>query len=205
MAARFRLEDVGQSAGVFDVEKLAWVNRHYLKAAAPARLAALAAPYLRDKGWLLEPTAAARAFLAEAVSTAAASVDRLEQIPSRLAFLFAYSAERTLAVPEVRAEAEAASGVIEALADELGTIGPMVDRDSFRAAAGRVRERTGQKGKALFHPIRLALTGEPEGLELDLAVPAIERGAALGDGGLSPIVGARDRAAAFASALRTGR
>jgi glutamyl-tRNA synthetase len=205
MAARFRLEDVGQSAGVFDVEKLAWVNRHYLKAAAPARLAALAAPYLRDKGWLLEPTAAARAFLAEAVSTAAASVDRLEQIPSRLAFLFAYSAERTLAVPEVRAEAEAASGVIEALADELGTIGPMVDRDSFRAAAGRVRERTGQKGKALFHPIRLALTGEPEGLELDLAVPAIERGAALGDGGLSPIVGARARAAAFASALRTGR
>ncbi len=43
--------------------------------------------------------------------------------------------------------------------------------------AARVRERTGQKGKALFHPIRLALTGEPEGLELDLAVPAIERGA----------------------------
>ena len=32
LAARFRLEDVGHSAGVFDVEKLAWVNRHYLKA-----------------------------------------------------------------------------------------------------------------------------------------------------------------------------
>ena len=29
--------------------------------------------------------------------------------------------------------------------------------------------------KALFHPIRLALTGEAEGLELDLAVPAIDR------------------------------
>ena len=27
------------------------------------------------------------------------------------------------------------------------------------------------------HPIRLALTGEPQGLELDLAVPLIERGA----------------------------
>ena len=35
------------------------------------------------------------------------------------------------------------------------------------------------KGKALFHPIRVALTGEGGGPELDLAVPAIERGAAL--------------------------
>ena len=39
---RFRPGDLRDgSAGVFDVEKLAWVNRHYLKAAAPARLARL--------------------------------------------------------------------------------------------------------------------------------------------------------------------
>ena len=55
LAARFRLEDVGHSAGVFDVEKLAWVNRHYLKAAAPDRLARLALPYLRQAGWVSEP------------------------------------------------------------------------------------------------------------------------------------------------------
>ena len=69
--------------------------------------------------------------------------------------------------------------MIAALAEELARRAPLLDRDAFRAVAARVRERTGQKGKALFHPIRLALTGEPEGLELDLAVPAIERGAAL--------------------------
>jgi len=44
-------------------------------------------------------------------------------------------------------------------------------------AGGRVRERTGARER-LFHPIRLALTGEPEGLELDIAVPLIEQGAA---------------------------
>ena len=31
LASRFRLEDVGKSAGVFDTAKLAWVNRHYIK------------------------------------------------------------------------------------------------------------------------------------------------------------------------------
>jgi glutamyl-tRNA synthetase/nondiscriminating glutamyl-tRNA synthetase len=202
LARRFRLEDVGKSAGVFDEEKLAWVNRHYLKLADPARLARLVVPYLQREGWLAEPTDRDLEFLAAAVPLAAASVDRLEQVPARLRFLFDYSAPRALENPGIRAEAEAARPVIEALAQELVTGGPLVDRDAFRAAAARVRERTGQKGKLLFHPIRLALTGEPEGVELDLAVPAIERGAELPpDSGVTRIPAARERAAAFAEAL----
>ncbi len=201
LARRFRLEDVGHSAGVFDVEKLAWVNRHYLKLAAPERLAQLSEPYLRSEGWVLEPTAAAADFLAAVIPLAAASVDRLDQVPARLRFLFDYSAERALEDPAVRAEAGAARPVVAALAEVLAQHAPLRDRDAFRAAVAQVRERTGQKGKSLLHPIRLALTGEAEGLELDLAVPAIERGAALGQCGLRPVVSAVDRAAAFHRAL----
>ena len=197
LATRFRLEDVGHSAGVFDVDKLAWVNRHYLKLADPQRLALLALPYLQQEGWLPEPTDAQRAFLAEVVPLAAASIDRLEQAPARLRFLFDYSAARALSDPAIRAEAEAARPVVDALAAELALAAPLVDRDKFRALAARVRERTGQKGKALFHPMRLVLTGEAEGLELDLAVPAIERGAAV----MPRITSAGDRARMFASAL----
>ena len=51
LARRFALEDVGHSAGVFDPEKLAWMNRHYMKAAAPGRLTAEAARYFL-RGWL---------------------------------------------------------------------------------------------------------------------------------------------------------
>jgi hypothetical protein len=58
------------------------------------------------------------------------------------------------------------------------------------------------KGKALFHPIRAALTGESGGPELDLAVPAIERGAELPSHvGIAPVVGCRERADAFARAI----
>jgi nondiscriminating glutamyl-tRNA synthetase len=201
LAPRFRLQDVGHSAGVFDVDKLAWVNRHYLKTANPGRLARLSLPYLRQRGWIFEPTSADLEFLERIVPPAAASVDRLEQVPARLAFLFDYSATRALAEPGIRAEATAARDVIEALAEELRGSPRLLDRETFRAAATRVRERTGQKGKALFHPIRLALTGENEGLELDLAVPAIEAGASLQASGIRPIPGAAERATAFAAAL----
>jgi glutamyl-tRNA synthetase/nondiscriminating glutamyl-tRNA synthetase len=199
LARRFRLEDVGHAAGVFDPDKLAWANRHYLKAAAPGRLAKLAVPYLQQQGWLSDPTEADLAFLAGVVPVAAASVDRLEQVPARLGFLFDYSAERALGHAEIRAEAGEARLVLGALASELAGGERMLDREAFRAMAALVRERTGVKGKALFHPIRLALTGEPEGLELDVAVPAIERGAMLpGSSSIRRIKGAAERAAEFA-------
>ena len=204
LAARFRLEDVGHSAGVFDPEKLAWVNRHYLKGIDAGRAATLAVPFLQQAGWLAKPSDADLEYLKVVIPPVAASIDRLDQLPARLSFLFDYAASRALAVPELREEALRARDVIAALADALLTSPPLVDRDAFRALAGRVREKTGQKGKALFHPIRVALTGEQEGLELDLAVPAIERGSlvpASGASGLSPIVSARARALEFARLL----
>jgi glutamyl/glutaminyl-tRNA synthetase len=205
LARRFRIEDVGHSAGVFDVEKLAWVNRHYLKAAAPDRLAQLAVPYLQQAGWLSEPLPGDLQYLASVIPVAAASVDRLEQIPARLAFLFDYAASRALGNPAIAQEAGESAGVIEALAGELESSPPLIDRETFRAMAKRVQQSSGAKGKALFHPIRLALTGEAEGIELDIAVPAIERGALSGQGGpsgLRRIASARERAASFAQALR---
>jgi hypothetical protein len=43
--------------------------------------------------------------------------------------------------------------------------------------------------------------GEPEGLELDLAVPTIARGAAIGESGATAIISLADRARAFHQAL----
>ena len=65
-----------------------------------------------------------------------------------------------------------------------------------------MKQKTGQKGRALFHPIRIALTGAGDGPELDLLVPAMERGAALdSSAGIVRIIGARERAQQFARAL----
>ena len=202
LARRFALEDVGHSAGVFDQEKLAWMNRHYMKEAAPARLAAESARFFLSRGYVRRRTDEAMEYLISILPMAVGSVDRLEEIPDRLRFIFEFDAEAALVrdgVSGVVHEA-GARAVIEALPDAIDR--PLVDRETFRAMANRVKERTGMKGKALFHPIRVALTGEGGGPELDLAVPAIERGASLpGSAGVAPISGCRDRAAAFAAAV----
>jgi glutamyl-tRNA synthetase/nondiscriminating glutamyl-tRNA synthetase len=203
LAKRFSLDAVGHSAGVFDEEKLAWVNRHYLKLAEPARLAELAVPFFSAAGVPMTPTEEGLAFLASAMPIASGSVDRLDQVPPRLAFLFDYSASKALADPHIGAEmrGENARAVIRALAERLAAE-PRLDRERFRAVAAQVRTRTGQKARALFHPIRVALMGRAEGPELDLSIPAIDHGAELPpEAGLPEILGCRERAAAFAAAL----
>lgn len=205
MARRFSLEHVGLSAGVFDEEKLAWVNRHYLKAADPMRLVDLTVPFFTASGIALDPSAEGRAYLASVIPIASGAVDRLDQVPARLAVLFEFSADAALNDAAIREELRAAPAVavVRALAEELAA-SPRLDRDRFRAAAANVKARTGQKGKALFHPIRLALTGRTEGPELDLVVPAIDRGAELpASAGVPPIAGCRERAAAFVRALES--
>jgi nondiscriminating glutamyl-tRNA synthetase len=200
MARRFAIEDVGHSAGIFDLEKLAWMNRHYMKAAAPARLAAESLRYFTARGYVTRRTDEAMEFVSLVLPMAVSSVDRLEEIPDRLRFLFEFDPASAMAKPEVAEvlDVPGARDVVAALAEELRDAGRL-DRDAFRAAAGRVRQRTGQKGRALFHPIRVALTGEAGGPELDLAVPAIDRGAELPRAaGVAPVVGCRERAEMFA-------
>jgi glutamyl-tRNA synthetase/nondiscriminating glutamyl-tRNA synthetase len=203
LASRFSLEAVGQSAGVFDEEKLAWANRHYLKIADPVRLARLSVPFFRGASFEMAPGAAGIEFLQSVMPIASGSVDRLEQVPARLAFLFNYDSTATLSDPAIAAEmrVDGARAVIRALAAALAAA-PRLDRERFRSIANEVKAQTGQKAKALFHPIRVALTGRAEGPELDLAVPAIDRGADLPrDAGIPTILGCRERAAAFASAV----
>jgi nondiscriminating glutamyl-tRNA synthetase len=203
LARRFSLEGVGHSAGVFDEEKLAWANRHYLKVADSARIAELSLPYFNKAGIGMTPDDRGLQFLASTIGMASASVDRLSQVPARMKFLFHYEAEETLRDNDLLTEmrAEGARAVVTALAEELASA-PRLDREKFRASANRVKARTGQKGRALFHPIRVVLTGRAEGPELDLAVPAIDLGAELPESaGIPKIIGNRERAAAFARAL----
>jgi hypothetical protein len=157
-------------------------------------------PYLQRAGYAGVPNDTGLHYLASVLPIATGSVDRLEEAPGRIGFLFNFDPARALARPEVAEVLHEpdAKRVIAALARELSGR-PRLDRAAFRDVASRVRQITGQKGRALFHPIRVALTGEAAGPELDLAVPAIDQGAELPrDSGLAVIVGSRERAVAFA-------
>ena len=57
-----------------------------------------------------------------------------------------------------------------------------VTPETFNSWISEIKAATGVKGKELFHPVRIALTGAHSGREFDKLLPLIEDGAALGLG-----------------------
>ncbi|WP_036285595.1 glutamate--tRNA ligase [Methylocystis sp. ATCC 49242] len=78
-------------------------------------------------------------------------------------------------------------GEISPIHEDAGFIGEAAqllpaepwDETTWSAWTGAVKAATGRKGKALFHPLRLALTGEESGPELAALLPLIGRHKAL--------------------------
>jgi glutamyl/glutaminyl-tRNA synthetase len=86
---------------------------------------------------------------------------------------------------------ESAEKVLTALAERvLGHEGP-VTPEAFKGWMNEIKTATGVKGKELFHPVRIALTGAHSGPEFDKLIPLIEDGATLG------VVGIRERVERF--------
>jgi nondiscriminating glutamyl-tRNA synthetase len=191
----FSLERVTPSPAVFDTEKLNWLNRHYIKQAAPERIERLAAPFFASSiGQLPVPHDATATsseasdvtdWFAKLTQLLAPSVDRLDQLPQRAALAFNYNAKAALASPdnaEVLAlpntDAVLTRFVFKILEDESAREAKLT-AEQFKKIINEVKAETGAKGKELFHPIRIVITGSHSGPEFDKLIPILEAGSRL--------------------------
>ncbi|HEX6467079.1 MAG TPA: glutamate--tRNA ligase family protein, partial [Terriglobales bacterium] len=183
----FQLERVTASPAVFDMEKLSWLNRHYIKLSSIDRLVQLAIPYFRNNGLLpydeeLGPPTLQ--WLGQLVGLFAPAVDRLEQLPERSALVFHYDALAAISSEENRALLNSESGrkvvaAFSAKIEELAQRNGSITTEHFKQVMNAVKQETGAKGKELFHPVRIMLTGSHSGPEFDRLVPIIENGSKL--------------------------
>jgi glutamyl-tRNA synthetase/nondiscriminating glutamyl-tRNA synthetase len=183
----FDLRRVTPSPAIFDMEKLAWLNRHYIKLSPPERIARLASPYFAKAGFAPVPDAAGNASTAEfswfvsMVGLLAPYVDRLDQLPERAAMLFHHDAKKALQNSD-NAEVlklEKTGDVIRDFSKRIATENGDVTAEKFKAIVNEVKTETGTKGKELFHPIRIAIIGSHSGPEFDKLIPVIEAGSKL--------------------------
>ena len=159
----FSLDRVNPAPAVFDPQKLDWLNGQYIHAIPAAELRPLVAPFF-EAPWL-----------EEGIDVVKTSVHRLTQFREALRFVSEYTP------PQIDRP------FAEALVSELRANGAPLDADGVKAMTERLKNATGLKGKALFMPLRLALTGMDHGPELVRAIPLIERASRVDPGVLSPL------------------
>jgi nondiscriminating glutamyl-tRNA synthetase len=186
LVKEFSLERVTPSPAVFDMEKLYWLNRHYVKEAKPERIHAEGIAYFGKAG--LSPTAGPEAvdgWSSKVIDLLAPSVDRLDQLPERALLIFNYDAKAALSSSDnaevlawPHADTVLARFTVKILEDELAREGKLTS-EQFKKIVNEVKAESGAKGKELFHPIRIAVTGSHSGPEFDKLIPILEEGSHL--------------------------
>lgn len=213
LVKEFSLERVTPSPAVFDMEKLYWLNRHYIKHSRRDRIEKLAAPYFSQAignaklplngGASIADNGLVKWF-ADVVQLLGPSVDRLDQLPQKAALVFNYDANAALASPdnaEVLAlpntDAVLTRFTFKVLEDESAREGKLT-AEQFKKIVNEVKAETGAKGKELFHPIRIVITGSHSGPEFDKLIPILEQGSHLSLP--NHILSVRERVEQFAKA-----
>jgi nondiscriminating glutamyl-tRNA synthetase len=163
--ANFALDRVNSAPAVFDPQKFEWLNGQYIHSMSAADLRPMVVKAIAiDTPWL-----------EEAIDVVKTSVHLLPQFREVLAFVTEY---QTPAIDRAFAEAIAA---------DLREHGAPHDADAVKAMNERLKKATGLKGKELFMPLRLALTGMDHGPELVRAIPLLARASESDARVLSPL------------------
>ena len=163
MIAAFSLERLSKTAAIYDVEKMAWINGQHLRRADLDRIFALVRPRLEARGFLAAGAGEPELARARAVVGAVRErVRTLEEVVDAAEYFFrdieAYDPEGV----RKRFDKPGVADLLREARRRLAEVEPFTlaaTEEAFRALCA---ER-GISGGALFHPVRLALTGRTMG------------------------------------------
>ena len=105
LVKEFSLQRVTPSPAVFDMEKLYWLNRHYIKQRPAAELYETLVKMLSDSGTAViddhnKTPQGFQGWFLRVIELLIPSVDRLDQFPERTSLIFHYDAKAALASPD---------------------------------------------------------------------------------------------------------
>ncbi|NLM03524.1 MAG: glutamate--tRNA ligase [Clostridiales bacterium] len=175
LISEFSLERVSRSGGVFDVNKLNWMNNHYIQKADIGRITKMAIPHLIKAGYITEKDAEERyEWLEDMVLAIRERLDYVSQIVDKVDIFF-----KDEIVPD---EGEAMEilklehipHLLDVLHEKISNA-ETIDIASIKKIFKEIQKEEGYKGPKLFKPIRVALTGSAQGPDLPLIMQIMGR------------------------------
>lgn len=166
MIEQFSLERVSKSPSVFDIHKLNWMNNHYIKQTPTSRMVELCIPHMQQAGQLPEEiTAEQREWVERLVALHQEKLNYAAEIVEYAALFFT----EEVSYNEEAKEVLSGEQVLDVMKSFLNEIMAAEDysADAVKAALKAVQKATGQKGKNLFMPVRVATTGLMHGSDLN--------------------------------------
>ncbi|HBK5467677.1 TPA: glutamate--tRNA ligase [Enterococcus faecium] len=165
---------LSKSPAAFDAKKLQWVNNHYIKAMDLDAFTDMCLPYLIADGRVAEnPDEKTIEWVKKIVSLYQPQMSYAAEIVDLSTLFFNEHPVLNEAAKEVLA-GETVPTVLHAFKAQLEQM-EVVDAPTVKAAIKAVQKETGVKGKNLFMPIRVAVSGQMHGPELPETIELLGR------------------------------
>ncbi|KEP25773.1 glutamate--tRNA ligase [Bacillus zhangzhouensis] len=165
----FDVNRLSKSPALFDMHKLKWVNNQYVKALDLDQVIALTLPHLQKAGKVSEQlTEEENTWVRKLISLYHEQLSYGAEIVELTELFFKEQIEYNQEAREVLAE-EQVPEVMASFASQLERLESFTP-DEIKAAIKAVQKETGHKGKKLFMPIRVAVTGQTHGPELPQSI-----------------------------------
>jgi len=153
LVEKFSIEAVGRSAGVFNPDKLLWLNAHYIKTGDPHRLAELLVPFLEERG----VTAGSGPPLAAVVKTLQERARTMLEMADGAVFYYRGTFDYDPQAAEKFLKADVVP-LFELVRERLGQLGDF-SHQGIEALFKGICEEKGIKLGQLGPPVRVALCG----------------------------------------------
>ncbi|MDQ7993179.1 MAG: glutamate--tRNA ligase [Propionicimonas sp.] len=158
--AHFDWQKVNTVGPIFDLDKLNWLNGHYIRSLAPAELAERVVEHLVwTEQWPADPDPVHAELVARAIPLVQERMVTLAEALAKLDFLFTADADLVVD-PDALAKAGPDAGrVVEAATDALASLGEWTHEAIEAALRAALVDGLGLKPRFAFGPVRLAITG----------------------------------------------
>lgn len=165
MVEKFSFDRVSKTGGIFDRDKLDWVNGHYIRSESIERITKLAIPYLIEADFIDKDFAENNFdWLMILVDTVREGLSNISEITSKVGFIFNDHIEIEEDAKHILEE-EQVPTVLNGIKEELANIDE-IDMEYAKTLMKTIQKATGVKGKGLFMPTRVAITGSAHGPEM---------------------------------------
>ncbi|WP_342491261.1 glutamate--tRNA ligase [Bacillus sp. FSL R5-0422] len=165
----FDVNRLSKSPALFDMHKLKWVNNQYVKALDLDQVVALTLPHLQKAGKVSEQLSdEENTWVRKLIALYHEQLSYGAEIVELTELFFKEQIEYNQEAKEVLA-GEQVPEVMASFAGQLERLESFTP-DEIKAAIKAVQKETGHKGKKLFMPIRVAVTGQTHGPELPQSI-----------------------------------
>lgn len=165
LVEQFSFERVSKAGGIFDKDKLDWVNGHYIRNTSVEKITELAIPYLIQAGFIDEKFAENKyEWIKLLVHTVQESLSTVGEIVEKVEFIFKEHVEIVEEDALEIIKGEQVIAVLDGIKEELNNV-KEIDEEYAKGFMKIIQKATGVKGKNLFMPARVALTGTAHGPE----------------------------------------